>query len=108
MVGTVLGRSATASPARPTPAARRAVEAGGRRCASMAIVSPCDTTARYLRHGHIVSWKGFGRSRSSRGENPAPGALAGTGAAGTVHVRVEPQTSTWRVRYAVRFGGGKT
>ncbi|WP_329167113.1 hypothetical protein OHB49_43520 (plasmid) [Streptomyces sp. NBC_01717] len=26
---------------------------------SSAIVSPYDTTARYVRHGHIISWKGF-------------------------------------------------
>ncbi|MFJ6232463.1 hypothetical protein ACIQH0_00055 [Streptomyces griseus] len=23
------------------------------------IVSPCGTTARYVRHGHIILWKGF-------------------------------------------------
>ena len=27
---------------------------------SRAIVSPYDTSARYARHGHIISWKGFG------------------------------------------------
>ncbi len=27
--------------------------------ASSAIVSPYDTTARYVRHGHIIRWKGF-------------------------------------------------
>ncbi|MFF1605975.1 hypothetical protein ACFVYV_53355 [Streptomyces mirabilis] len=26
---------------------------------SRAIVSPYDTSARYARHGHIISWKGF-------------------------------------------------
>ncbi|MEV6765043.1 transposase [Streptomyces sp. NPDC051105] len=26
---------------------------------SLAIVSPYDTSARYARHGHIISWKGF-------------------------------------------------
>ncbi|MGJ3558987.1 hypothetical protein ACR6C2_08395 [Streptomyces sp. INA 01156] len=26
---------------------------------SRAIVSPYDTSARYARHGHIISWRGF-------------------------------------------------
>ncbi|MGT2532743.1 hypothetical protein ACU4GG_41050 [Streptomyces nojiriensis] len=26
---------------------------------SRAVVSPYDTSARYVRHGHIISWKGF-------------------------------------------------
>jgi hypothetical protein len=26
---------------------------------SRAVVSPYDTSARYARHGHIISWKGF-------------------------------------------------
>jgi len=25
----------------------------------LAVVSPYDTTARYVRHSHIISWKGF-------------------------------------------------
>ncbi len=32
---------------------------GGLPPSSSAIVSPYDTTARYVRHGHIISWKGF-------------------------------------------------
>ncbi|MEU4586586.1 IS1182 family transposase [Kitasatospora aureofaciens] len=32
---------------------------GGLPPSSAAIVSPYDTTARYVRHGHIISWKGF-------------------------------------------------
>ncbi|MFG2525674.1 transposase [Streptomyces sp. NPDC048527] len=32
---------------------------GGLPPSSSAIVSPYDTTARYVRHGHIVRWKGF-------------------------------------------------
>ncbi|MGK4585995.1 IS1182 family transposase [Kitasatospora sp. HPMI-4] len=32
---------------------------GGLPPSAAAIVSPYDTTARYVRHGHIISWKGF-------------------------------------------------
>jgi hypothetical protein len=40
---------------------RRTAEAdeGGLPPSSSAIVSPYDTTARYVRHGHIIRWKGF-------------------------------------------------
>ncbi|WAL74882.1 transposase [Kitasatospora sp. YST-16] len=38
---------------------RRAADDGGLPPSSAAIVSPYDTTARYVRHGHIISWKGF-------------------------------------------------
>ncbi|MFE2188745.1 IS1182 family transposase [Streptomyces sp. NPDC059455] len=31
---------------------------------SRAIVSPYDTSARYARHGHIISWKGFAAHRT--------------------------------------------
>jgi hypothetical protein len=37
----------------------RTVDDGGLPPSSAAIVSPYDTTARYVRHGHIISWKGF-------------------------------------------------
>lgn len=37
----------------------RTAEDGGLPPSSLAIVSPYDTTARYVRHGHIISWKGF-------------------------------------------------
>ncbi|MFF3959088.1 hypothetical protein ACFYY1_38720 [Streptomyces sp. NPDC001890] len=38
---------------------RRTSDDGGLPPSSSAIVSPYDTTARYVRHGHIISWKGF-------------------------------------------------
>ncbi|GAA1323658.1 hypothetical protein GCM10009647_058730 [Streptomyces sanglieri] len=37
----------------------RTVGDGGLPPSSSAIVSPYDTTARYARYGHIISWKGF-------------------------------------------------
>ena len=37
----------------------RTAEDGGLPPSSPAIVSPYDTTARYARHGHIISWRGF-------------------------------------------------
>lgn len=37
----------------------RTEEDGGLPPSSLAIVSPYDTTARYVRHGHIIRWKGF-------------------------------------------------
>ncbi|MEU6973956.1 transposase [Kitasatospora aureofaciens] len=37
----------------------RTADDGGLPPSSAAIVSPYDTTARYVRHGHIISWKGF-------------------------------------------------
>ncbi|MFF1504794.1 hypothetical protein ACFVZR_34250 [Streptomyces sp. NPDC058316] len=37
----------------------RTTDDGGLPPSSSAIVSPYDTTARYARHGHIISWKGF-------------------------------------------------
>lgn len=37
----------------------RTADDGGLPPSSCAIVSPYDTTARYVRHGHIISWKGF-------------------------------------------------
>ncbi|MFI8281034.1 IS1182 family transposase [Streptomyces sp. NPDC085929] len=37
----------------------RTADNGGLPPSSLAIVSPYDTTARYVRHGHIISWKGF-------------------------------------------------
>ncbi|AKA08970.1 hypothetical protein ACFU90_04315 [Streptomyces noursei] len=37
----------------------RTADDGGLPPSSSAIVSPYDTTARYVRHGHIISWKGF-------------------------------------------------
>ncbi len=37
----------------------RTADDGGLPPSSVAIVSPYDTTARYDRHGHIISWKGF-------------------------------------------------
>jgi len=37
----------------------RTSEDGGLPPSSLAIVSPYDTTARYVRHGHIIQWKGF-------------------------------------------------
>jgi transposase len=37
----------------------RTADGGGLPPSSLAIVSPYDTTARYARHGHIISWKGF-------------------------------------------------
>jgi len=38
---------------------RRTADDGGLPPSASAIVSPYDTTARYVRHGHIISWKGF-------------------------------------------------
>nr|WSY48914.1 hypothetical protein OG999_01305 [Streptomyces sp. NBC_00886] len=38
---------------------RRTADDGGLPPSSSAVVSPYDTTARYVRHGHIISWKGF-------------------------------------------------
>ncbi|MEV0695611.1 IS1182 family transposase [Streptomyces sp. NPDC050388] len=38
---------------------RRTADDGGLPPSSSAIVSPYDTTARYVRHGHIIRWKGF-------------------------------------------------
>ncbi|MEU4932445.1 transposase [Streptomyces yokosukanensis] len=37
----------------------RTADDGGLPLSSSAMVSPYDTTARYFRHGHIISWKGF-------------------------------------------------
>ncbi|MGW7711524.1 hypothetical protein [Streptomyces sp. NPDC054771] len=37
----------------------RTADDGGMPPSSSAIVSPYDTTARYVRHGHIICWKGF-------------------------------------------------
>ncbi|MET8406038.1 transposase [Streptomyces sp900116325] len=37
----------------------RTKEDGGLPPSSLVIVSPYDTTARYVRHGHIIRWKGF-------------------------------------------------
>jgi transposase len=37
----------------------RTADDGGLPPSSLAIVSPYDTTARYVRHGHIIRWKGF-------------------------------------------------
>lgn len=37
----------------------RTAEDSGLPPSSLAIVSPYDTTARYVRHSHIISWKGF-------------------------------------------------
>jgi transposase len=37
----------------------RTADDGGLPPSSCAIVSPYDTTARYVRHGHIIRWKGF-------------------------------------------------
>ena len=37
----------------------RTADDGGLPPSSLAIVSPYDTTARYVRHGHIINWKGF-------------------------------------------------
>ena len=37
----------------------RTAEDGGLPPSSSAVVSPYDITARYVRHGHIIRWKGF-------------------------------------------------
>ncbi|WP_326847304.1 transposase [Streptomyces kaniharaensis] len=37
----------------------RTADDGGLPSSSSAIVSPYDTTARYVRHGHIIRWEGF-------------------------------------------------
>lgn len=37
----------------------RTADDGGLPPSSSAILSPYDTTARYVRHGHIIRWKGF-------------------------------------------------
>ncbi|MFJ1708446.1 IS1182 family transposase [Kitasatospora sp. NPDC088346] len=37
----------------------RTGEDGGLPPSALAVVSPYDTTARYVRHGHIIAWKGF-------------------------------------------------
>ncbi|MDO0939310.1 hypothetical protein QQY66_49300 [Streptomyces sp. DG2A-72] len=37
----------------------RTADDGGLLPSSLAIVSPYDITARYVRHGHIIRWKGF-------------------------------------------------
>lgn len=37
----------------------RTADDGGLPPSSSVIVSPYDTTARYVRHGHIIRWKGF-------------------------------------------------
>jgi hypothetical protein len=37
----------------------RTADDGGLPPSASAIVSPYDTTARYVRHGHIIRWKGF-------------------------------------------------
>lgn len=37
----------------------RTADDGGLPPSSLAIVSPYDTTARYVRHGHIIDWKGY-------------------------------------------------
>ncbi|GAA3378589.1 hypothetical protein GCM10020367_58710 [Streptomyces sannanensis] len=37
----------------------RTADDGGLPPSSSAVVSPYDTTARYVRHGHIISWKGY-------------------------------------------------
>jgi hypothetical protein len=37
----------------------RTADDGGLPPSSSAVVSPYDTSARYVRHGHIISWKGF-------------------------------------------------
>jgi len=38
---------------------RRSADDGGLPPSSSALVLPYDTTARYVRHGHIIRWKGF-------------------------------------------------
>ncbi|MFC9245684.1 hypothetical protein ACFT7S_17180 [Streptomyces sp. NPDC057136] len=61
----LLGRAAGTPQHAPRDAAgrlcRRTADAddGGLPPSSSAIVSPYNTTARYARHGHIISWKGF-------------------------------------------------
>lgn len=37
----------------------RTADDGGLPPSSLAVVSPYDTTARHVRHGHIIRWKGF-------------------------------------------------
>ena len=37
----------------------RTAEDGGLPPSASAVVSPYDTTARYVRHGHIIRWKGY-------------------------------------------------
>ncbi|MFF0428378.1 IS1182 family transposase [Streptomyces sp. NPDC004520] len=37
----------------------RTAEDGGLPPSASAVVSPYDVTARYVRHGHIIAWKGF-------------------------------------------------
>ena len=50
----------------------RTAEDGGLPPSSLAIVSPYDTTARYVRHGHIINWKGFAAHLT---ETCAPGSV---------------------------------
>ncbi len=50
----------------------RTADDGGLPPSASAIVSPYDTTARYVRHGHIIRWKGFAAHLT---ETCAPGSV---------------------------------
>lgn len=50
----------------------RTADDGGLPPSSSAIVSPYDTTARYVRHGHIIHWRGFAAHLT---ETCAPGSV---------------------------------
>lgn len=50
----------------------RTADDGGLPPSSSAIISPYDTTARYVRHGHIISWKGFAADHCPAPHPPAP------------------------------------
>ncbi|MFJ9847636.1 IS1182 family transposase [Kitasatospora sp. NPDC101155] len=60
----------------------RTADDGGLPPSSSAIVSPYDTTARYVRHGHIIRWKGFAAH------------LTETCAAGSVNVITDVATTS--------------
>lgn len=60
----------------------RTAEDGGLPPSAAAVVSPYDTTARYVRHGHIIRWKGFAAH------------LTETCAAGSVNVITDVATTS--------------
>lgn len=78
----------------------RTADDGGLPPSSSAIISPYDTTARYVRHGHIISWKGFAAHVT---ETCASGSVnvitdvATTSAASNDGQALPASTPAWRV-----------
>lgn len=73
---------------------RRTADDGGLPPSSSAIVSPYDTTARYVRHGHIIRWKSTMTPSEPRGPCPLPHRL---GRADTSTARTSTAVSRHRL-----------